>query len=83
MMTGCGLKRGVVTGATDKDGVEVIEKPYDEQNLFATIFTAVAAAISAITKTVATTLGTTILVEIRGQKYQARVVPTPFYKRTK
>jgi len=40
MMTGCGLKRGVVTGATDVDGVEVIEKPYDEQNLFATIFTA-------------------------------------------
>jgi hypothetical protein len=40
MMTGCGLKRGVVTGATDADGVEVVEKPYNEQNLFATIFTA-------------------------------------------
>ncbi len=40
MMTGCGLKRGVVTGATDIDGVNVIEKPYNEQNLFATIFTA-------------------------------------------
>lgn len=40
MMTGCGLKRGVVTGATDIDGVDVIEKPYSEQNLFATIFTA-------------------------------------------
>lgn len=40
MMTGCGLKRGVVTGATDADGVDVIEKPYNEQNLFATIFTA-------------------------------------------
>jgi hypothetical protein len=40
MMTGCGLKRGVVTGATDEDGVDVIEKPYNEQNLFATIFTA-------------------------------------------
>jgi hypothetical protein len=40
MMTGCGLKRGVVTGATDVDGVEVVDKPYDEQNLFATIFTA-------------------------------------------
>ena len=39
-MTGCGLKRGVVTGATDPDGVDVIEKPYNEQNLFATIFTA-------------------------------------------
>lgn len=40
MMTGCGLKRGVVTGATDMDGVDVIENPYNEQNLFATIFTA-------------------------------------------
>lgn len=40
MMTGCGLKRGVITGATDVDGVDVIEKPYNEQNLFATIFTA-------------------------------------------
>ncbi len=40
MMTGCGLKRGVVTGATDVDGVDVIEKPYNEQNLFATIFKA-------------------------------------------
>src|SRR5687768_2971270 len=40
MMTGCGLKRGVVTGATDADGVDVVEKPYSEQNLFATIFTA-------------------------------------------
>lgn len=40
MMTGCGLKRGVVTGATDRDGVDVIENPFNEQNLFATIFTA-------------------------------------------
>jgi hypothetical protein len=40
MMTGCGLKRGVVTGATDPDGVNVIENPYNEQNLFATIFSA-------------------------------------------
>lgn len=40
MMTGCGLKRGVVTGATDRDGVDVSDKPYNEQNLFATIFTA-------------------------------------------
>ncbi|MCC6234488.1 MAG: DUF1501 domain-containing protein [Verrucomicrobiales bacterium] len=40
MMTGCGLRRGVVTGATDTDGVDVIEKPYTEQNLFSTIFTA-------------------------------------------
>jgi aminomethyltransferase len=27
------------------------------------------------------TVGTTILVEIRGNKYKAKVVPTPFYKR--
>jgi hypothetical protein len=40
MMTGCGLRRGVVVGATDADGVDVIEKPFSEQNLFATIFTA-------------------------------------------
>ncbi len=40
MMTGCGLKRGVVTGATDKDGVDVVDSPYSEQNLFATIFSA-------------------------------------------
>ena len=40
MMTGCGLKRGVVTGATDADGVDVISQPFNEQNLFATIFTA-------------------------------------------
>ena len=39
-MTGCGLKRGVVTGSTDLDGVDVAENPYNEQNLFATIFTA-------------------------------------------
>jgi aminomethyltransferase len=29
------------------------------------------------------TLGTTIYVDIRGQKYKAKVVPTPFYKRSK
>jgi len=40
MMTGCGLKRGVVVGATDPDGVDVVGKPFSEQNLFATIFTA-------------------------------------------
>ena len=27
-------------GATDADGFEVIEKPFNERNLFATIFTA-------------------------------------------
>ena len=39
-MTGCGLKRGVVTGATDIDGVDVVGQPRNELNLFATIFTA-------------------------------------------
>jgi uncharacterized protein (DUF1501 family) len=40
MLTGCGIKRGVVIGATDEDGVDVAEKPFNEKNLFATIFTA-------------------------------------------
>ncbi|QEL16225.1 DUF1501 domain-containing protein [Limnoglobus roseus] len=40
MMTGCGLKRGVVVGATDIDGVDPAGKSFNEQNLFATIFTA-------------------------------------------
>src|SRR5207247_2242252 len=40
MLAGCGIKRGVVVGATDDDGVEVAEKPFNEKNLFATIFTA-------------------------------------------
>ncbi len=40
MMAGCGLKRGVVVGATDENGVDVVDKPFNEQNLFATIFTA-------------------------------------------
>ena len=40
MMAGCGIKRGVVVGATDADGVDVAEKAFDEKNLFATIFTA-------------------------------------------
>ncbi|VTR94492.1 protein of unknown function DUF1501 : Uncharacterized protein OS=Chthoniobacter flavus Ellin428 GN=CfE428DRAFT_6210 PE=4 SV=1: DUF1501 [Gemmata massiliana] len=40
MMTGCGLKRGTIVGATDADGVDPDGKSYDEQNLFATIFTA-------------------------------------------
>ena len=39
-MTGCGLKRGVVVGATDPDGVDPDGKAYNEQNLFAAIFTA-------------------------------------------
>jgi len=40
MMTGCGLKRGVVVGGTDVDGVDPDGVSYNEQNLFATIFTA-------------------------------------------
>ena len=40
MMTGCGMKRGVVVGATDVDGVDVSESPFNEQNLFATMFKA-------------------------------------------
>jgi hypothetical protein len=40
MMTGAGLKRGVVVGATDADGVDPDGRSFNEQNLFATIFTA-------------------------------------------
>jgi Protein of unknown function (DUF1501) len=40
MMTGCGLKRGVVVGGTDLDGVDPDGHSFNEQNLFATIFTA-------------------------------------------
>jgi hypothetical protein len=40
MLAGCGIKRGVVIGATDADGVDVAEKAFNEKNLFATIFTA-------------------------------------------
>ena len=40
MMTGAGLKRGVVVGATDPDGVDPDGRSFNEQNLFATIFTA-------------------------------------------
>ncbi|MEN9284218.1 MAG: hypothetical protein RLZZ179_1711 [Verrucomicrobiota bacterium] len=40
MMCGGGIRGGVVTGATDEDGREVVERPYSEQNLFATIFMA-------------------------------------------
>src|SRR5579862_2131100 len=39
-MSGCGIKPGVVVGATDVDGFEPIEKPQNEKNLFATIFSA-------------------------------------------
>jgi hypothetical protein len=40
MMTGCGLKRGVIVGGTDEDGVDPDGTSFNEQNLFATIFTA-------------------------------------------
>ena len=39
-LAGCGIRGGVVVGATDKQGVEVAEKPFNEENLFATIFSA-------------------------------------------
>ena len=39
-MTGCGIEPGTVVGATDTNGVDVIEDPFDERNLFATIFRA-------------------------------------------
>jgi hypothetical protein len=40
MLTGAGLKRGVIVGGTDKDGVDPDGRSFNEQNLFATIFTA-------------------------------------------
>jgi hypothetical protein len=39
-MAGHGIKRGAVVGATDEDGASVIDKPFNEKNLFATIFSA-------------------------------------------
>ena len=39
-LAGCGIKPGVVVGATDKNGVDVTDDPFNERNLFATIFTA-------------------------------------------
>lgn len=39
-MAGCGLKPGVVYGATDENGVTVSDKPVDQRRLFATIYTA-------------------------------------------
>jgi len=39
-LAGHGIQRGVVVGATDDDGVDVSEKPFNEKNLFATIFSA-------------------------------------------
>jgi hypothetical protein len=39
-MAGGGIKGGAIVGATDRYGAEVIEDPFNEENLFATIFTA-------------------------------------------
>ncbi len=39
-MAGCGIQPGAIYGATDKDGVEVSDKPVDQRRLFATIFSA-------------------------------------------
>ncbi|MDB4350444.1 DUF1501 domain-containing protein [Verrucomicrobia bacterium] len=39
-LAGSGIQPGAVVGATDKDGIEVAEDPFDERNLFATLFTA-------------------------------------------
>ena len=39
-LAGCGIRRGVVVGETDADGVDVVGTAYNERNLFATLFTA-------------------------------------------
>jgi hypothetical protein len=39
-MAGCGIKPGVVYGATDENGVDVSENPVDQRRLFATIYKA-------------------------------------------
>ena len=39
-MAGSGIQGGAVVGATDKNGVDVVESPFNEENLFATIFSA-------------------------------------------
>ena len=39
-LAGCGIQPGVVVGATDDLGIEVVDSPFDEKNLFATIFSA-------------------------------------------
>lgn len=40
MMAGGGIRGGVVYGATDPLGVEVADRPVDQRQLFATIFSA-------------------------------------------
>lgn len=37
---GAGIRGGTVFGATDRDGMDVADKPVDQRRLFATIFTA-------------------------------------------
>ncbi len=39
-MAGCGIRKGVVYGATDTNGVDVKENPVDQRRLFATVFSA-------------------------------------------
>ena len=39
-LAGCGIKPGVVYGATDEEGFEVKDDPVDQRRLFATIFSA-------------------------------------------
>ena len=39
-MAGGGVQGGALVGATDKYGAEVTEDPFNEENLFATIFSA-------------------------------------------
>jgi hypothetical protein len=39
-LAGCGIRPGVVYGATDENGVDVAVDPVDQRRLFATIFTA-------------------------------------------
>lgn len=39
-LAGCGIRRGVVVGETDADGVDVVGTAHNEKNLFATVFSA-------------------------------------------
>jgi hypothetical protein len=39
-MAGCGIKQGVIYGATDENGIEVADKVVDQRRLFATIYAA-------------------------------------------
>ena len=42
-LAGCGIRQGIVYGATDEDGVSVAENEVDQRRLFATIFAALGA----------------------------------------